>query len=398
MRDFIGCAGTVINAGFRPSRSAKWSAAAAHRVAPQLGVLAVLAPRDLRAPEPTREFALDLLARTAQDPSASTTHAGANMKQLVAGHDYRVLTLDPCWAWAVMFGGKDVENRSWATSYRGRILIHASAKETTGGLLAADRAEMARSCGRPLSKIPAAFRCRAILGSVEVVDCVQNARSPWAEPGCVNWVLRGPEPLSEPISGVRGAQKLWRWTPERQSGTSIAAQRTQPPSARSPAPSSHPVSTPVQAEPLAGHRLEAGPVMAAFRSVATDAGAEERAFLRETSRRLGFARMGARVEAALRAHLRTATKRQLLSRDARRVRCATRRLTDYDVDTLTAMVTSLLRRGQSMERPELSAALLQHLGFQTADNSNAEAASPAIDAAVAKRVLALDGTKLRRVG
>ena len=43
---------------------------------------------------------------------------------------YRLLTLRQPWAWLVVFGGKDVENRSWTTEYRGPILIHAG-KEMT---------------------------------------------------------------------------------------------------------------------------------------------------------------------------------------------------------------------------------------------------------------------------
>ena len=30
------------------------------------------------------------------------------------------------WAWAIIHGGKDVENRTWRTAYRGPLLIHAS--------------------------------------------------------------------------------------------------------------------------------------------------------------------------------------------------------------------------------------------------------------------------------
>ena len=33
------------------------------------------------------------------------------------------------WAWALLFGGKDVENRTWSTRHRGRIWIHASKRE-----------------------------------------------------------------------------------------------------------------------------------------------------------------------------------------------------------------------------------------------------------------------------
>ena len=37
----------------------------------------------------------------------------------------RALTVRQPWAWAIIYGGKDLENRRWRTSYRGP-LIHAS--------------------------------------------------------------------------------------------------------------------------------------------------------------------------------------------------------------------------------------------------------------------------------
>jgi hypothetical protein len=48
---------------------------------------------------------------------------------LVPGTTYRVLSIHPEWAWAIMFAGKDVENRDWPTTNRGRLLIHASMNE-----------------------------------------------------------------------------------------------------------------------------------------------------------------------------------------------------------------------------------------------------------------------------
>jgi hypothetical protein len=37
----------------------------------------------------------------------------------------KALTIRPPWAWAVIYRGKDVENRRWRTTYRGPLLIHA---------------------------------------------------------------------------------------------------------------------------------------------------------------------------------------------------------------------------------------------------------------------------------
>lgn len=39
----------------------------------------------------------------------------------------KALTVQQPWAWAISEGGKRVENRRWATDYRGALLIHASA-------------------------------------------------------------------------------------------------------------------------------------------------------------------------------------------------------------------------------------------------------------------------------
>ena len=37
----------------------------------------------------------------------------------------KALTVRQPWAWATIYGGKDVENRRWRTAYRGPLLIHA---------------------------------------------------------------------------------------------------------------------------------------------------------------------------------------------------------------------------------------------------------------------------------
>src|SRR3972149_1615669 len=40
----------------------------------------------------------------------------------------RVLSIRQPWAWAISEGRKKVENRTWRTSYRGVVYIHASLK------------------------------------------------------------------------------------------------------------------------------------------------------------------------------------------------------------------------------------------------------------------------------
>lgn len=93
-----------------------------------------------------------------------------------------------------------MENRSWRTSYRGRILIHASVRPWAGPIPPV------------LGPIPPDLALGAVVGSVEVVDClpVGEADDPLAfGPWC--WILRDPHQAA-PIS-ARGKLGLWEWTP-----------------------------------------------------------------------------------------------------------------------------------------------------------------------------------------
>lgn len=54
----------------------------------------------------------------------------------------------------------------------------------------------------------------AIIGSVEIVDCVQNHPSLWAEKGVWNWVLSNPIMFPEPIADVKGKLSFWDYDGE----------------------------------------------------------------------------------------------------------------------------------------------------------------------------------------
>lgn len=49
----------------------------------------------------------------------------------------------------------------------------------------------------------------SIIGSVELVDCVQGCDSDWADPGQWHWVLRRPRALRTPYQ-CPGKLGLWR--------------------------------------------------------------------------------------------------------------------------------------------------------------------------------------------
>lgn len=113
----------------------------------------------------------------------------------------KVLTIRQPWAWAILFAGKDIENRSWQTHYRGPLAIHAGSKIESDATLPR----------RARAPEPDDLVCSAILGVVDLVDVVEKSRSPWFN-GPFGLVLRNPRPLSKPLP-CKGRLGLWSLTP-----------------------------------------------------------------------------------------------------------------------------------------------------------------------------------------
>jgi hypothetical protein len=119
----------------------------------------------------------------------------------------RALTVRQPWASLIMSGGKDVENRSRPFSYRGTLLIHAGLGTDAEGMT---------EHGKVLPEWPAGV----IIGTVELVACVRDSRSPWAEPGYWHWILRNPR-LCAP---VRATGKLtFGWRPDAAAWEAVRA-------------------------------------------------------------------------------------------------------------------------------------------------------------------------------
>jgi ASCH domain len=112
----------------------------------------------------------------------------------------RVLTVRQPWAELIVSGRKDVENRTWATKYRGPLLIHAGAAFYQGPYLDA--------CGVPPDAFAHATR-GAFVGIVELVDCVEQHPSLWAIEGHYHWVLR----RARRVPAVACAGQLGLWHP-----------------------------------------------------------------------------------------------------------------------------------------------------------------------------------------
>ena len=115
------------------------------------------------------------------------------------------LSIRQPWAWLILHAGKDIENRSWPTKFRGRVLVHASKGMTR------DEWESAWTFAHGSGASPKAVAAGltrdniergGIVGSVEIVDCVTASASRWFM-GDYGFVLRNPEPL--PFRPFRGA-------------------------------------------------------------------------------------------------------------------------------------------------------------------------------------------------
>jgi hypothetical protein len=112
----------------------------------------------------------------------------------------KVIVIRQPWAWLIVNGFKNIENRSWATRYRGKLLIQASASRPSKQRLEEFRA-YARKRG---AKLPDQFEYGGIIGSVWLQDCVTEYRSKWFE-GPVGWVLSKPKKIRfVPMKGQLG--------------------------------------------------------------------------------------------------------------------------------------------------------------------------------------------------
>lgn len=87
----------------------------------------------------------------------------------------KVLTVRQPWAWAIIHGGKLVENRTWLTHYRGPVAIHAGTLWSRRGRSSPLIRPAFMAARHPLGTI---FHRSVIIGLAELVD------AHWAEPGC----------------------------------------------------------------------------------------------------------------------------------------------------------------------------------------------------------------------
>lgn len=130
----------------------------------------------------------------------------------------RILTVRQPWAWAIIHGGKDVENRvrNLAGDYRGPVAIHAGlAYDHSADSTVLDEAMHASEASPVTDARPWHAHNGVILGVVDLVDVhsdegEQASCSPWAQRDVHHLVLENPRALTEPIPypGALGLRTL----------------------------------------------------------------------------------------------------------------------------------------------------------------------------------------------
>lgn len=135
-----------------------------------------------------------------------------NNQTLLHLPDLPILSIRQPWAWLIMNAGKDIENRTWATKVRGRVLIHAAkgvGKEEWRDSWDWVKHQCREAWDKGCQEIkPGTIDRGGIIGSVEIVDCVTSSDSPWFC-GPYGFVLRDPQPLPfYPCKGKLGFFRL----------------------------------------------------------------------------------------------------------------------------------------------------------------------------------------------
>ena len=118
------------------------------------------------------------------------------------------LSIRQPWAWAIIHAGKDVENRSWRTDFRGPVCIHAAKGIGSRHDYFGARNFITDEIRAKSPPDPDQIDRGGIIGVAEIVDCVETSESPWFV-GRYGFVLRNARPV--PFISVRGLLGFFRW-------------------------------------------------------------------------------------------------------------------------------------------------------------------------------------------
>ena len=100
----------------------------------------------------------------------------------------KALSIRQPWAWLILHAGKDTENRTWRTQYRGPILIHAAKTLDEEGYN-----YLWHRCCRQIPPVNE-YDFGGFVGMARIVDCVTEYGGYWFE-GPYGFVLADVKPL-----------------------------------------------------------------------------------------------------------------------------------------------------------------------------------------------------------
>lgn len=137
----------------------------------------------------------------------------------------KTLSIQQPWAWLIVNGLKDIENRTWRTTQRGRILVHAGKKMDTDALIwLANQFALLPITDEHKAKIgnmidaqsrDSALHLGGIVGAVTITGCVYTSDSSWFN-GPYGFELTDGTPLPfTPYKGQLGFFEVGH-TPEAQ--------------------------------------------------------------------------------------------------------------------------------------------------------------------------------------
>jgi hypothetical protein len=88
----------------------------------------------------------------------------------------KALSVQQPWAWLVINGIKDIENRKWSTKFRGEFLIHTGRTFDMKGYCWIEE-----NMPEVFAMLPelGAFRMGGIVGKATLVDCIMQSESKW---------------------------------------------------------------------------------------------------------------------------------------------------------------------------------------------------------------------------
>lgn len=140
----------------------------------------------------------------------------------------KALSIMQPWAWLIVNGHKDIENRDWLTKYRGPVAIHAGKKldedcnysltHEGGPFHPVTSARLDIDTGSRLVRSTKLFneysapawhgQSGGIVGVAEIVDCWHESDSEWFV-GRYGFTLRNARPVE--FIPVRGALGFFDW-------------------------------------------------------------------------------------------------------------------------------------------------------------------------------------------